>query len=102
LNLLKAKQNDRRVAIATTVDSIISPGLSKIVSVFKDTSNHVSWIFRKVTPEEAVVLDYKKRQIEYMPTEIKWDSTKTLFFETIVIMLNSREYSIHQLYKNSR
>ena len=71
---------DRKVSIASTVDTIKSAGLATIFKTFEDRNNHIiNWVFRRMTQEENVVLDYKKRQIPYNASAIKWDSTKTLF-----------------------
>lgn len=79
LNILKRDSSDRYVIIASTADTIKSAGLSKVISIFKNKLNKIRWKFRKVTQEETIVLDYKKRQANYYPDGIKWDSTKTLF-----------------------
>jgi hypothetical protein len=77
LNILNKGDNERYVAIASTRDTFTSNELSKIVSIFKFYRVH--WKFRKVTQEEEVVLDCKKRQVFYIPNAIKWDSTKIIF-----------------------
>ena len=82
LNMLNSEYQ-RWASIASTVDTIKSSGLFKIMSLFNDTLNNVKWIFRKTTIEENIVLQYKKSGNTYSPDEIKWDSTKTLFPETI-------------------
>lgn len=85
-NIQFIDKSDRQFAIASTVDTITSVGLSKILSIFKDTSNHITWTFRRTTQEENMVLSYKKRKERYYADEVKWDSTKTLFpskFENI-------------------
>jgi hypothetical protein len=74
LNILSVKDDDRFVAIGLLRDSIKSVGLTRILNVFEDTSNHIKWLLRKATKEEAIVLDYKKRQLRYYPGDIKWDS----------------------------
>ena len=83
LNILNRDSSARYVAIASTADTIKSAGLSKVITIFKNKSNKIRWKFRKVTQEETVVLDYKKRQAHYYPDEIKWDSTKTRFLLTM-------------------
>ena len=79
-NILYLKNSERLFAIASTADTIFSAGLYKIFIVLKDTSNHIDWVFRKTTQEENVVLRYKKNNKTYYAEEIKWDSTKTLFY----------------------
>ncbi len=78
-NIQYLDNSNRLFAIASTVDTITSAGLAKIFMVFKDTSNHINWKFRRTTQEENVVLDYKKKKERYDYEEIKWDSTKILF-----------------------
>ena len=76
LNILKEDTLKRYVAIASLKDTITSLGLSKIIALCNEKSNHIRWKFRMATLEELVVLNYKKRQDEYYPDKIKWDSTK--------------------------
>lgn len=77
LNILNSDRLGRVVAIASTEDTIESSGLSKIIYTLSE--NRVPWKFRKVTQEETVVLDYKRRQVVYNSRSIKWDSTKIRF-----------------------
>jgi hypothetical protein len=77
LNILNSDRLGRVVAIASTKDTIESAGLSTIVSILSE--NRVPWKFRKVTQEETVVLDYKRRNAVYYSGSVKWDSTKTRF-----------------------
>jgi hypothetical protein len=79
LNILNKDSLIRYVAVASIKDTTQSVGLSKIVTLLNDSANHIRWKFRKVTQEEAIVLDYKKRQANYYPDEIKWDTTKIRF-----------------------
>jgi hypothetical protein len=79
LNILNKDSFNRYVAVASTLDTVQSLGFSKIVTLLNDTANHIRWKFRKVTQEEAVVLDYKKKQRNYYSDEIKWDTTKIRF-----------------------
>ena len=83
LNILNIDTLNRYVSIASTQDTVKSEGLSKIIALFKDTSNHIRWKFRIVTQEEMIVLDYKKRQAKYYADEIKWDSTKIRFLTVV-------------------
>ncbi|RZJ99335.1 MAG: hypothetical protein EOO43_26785 [Flavobacterium sp.] len=78
-NIKHLDSSDRQFAIASVNDTIISSGLKKIFSVFKDKSNRITWTFRRTTPEETIVLDYKKSRKKYYAGDIKWDSTKTFF-----------------------
>ena len=85
-NIQFIDKSDRQFAIGSTVDTITSVGLSKILSIFKDTSYHITWTFRRTTQEENIVLSYKKSKERYYSDEVKWDSTKTFFppkFENI-------------------
>jgi hypothetical protein len=59
-----------------------SEPLSRIMMMFKDSSNHVKWLFRGVTQEDEIVLDYKQKKENYYPSDIKWDSTKIRFPKT--------------------
>jgi hypothetical protein len=77
LNILNINFNDRYAVIASTKDTFTSSELSKMVLMFK--LNHVRWKFRKITQEEEVVLDCKKRKEFYFSDEIKWDSTRIRF-----------------------
>ena len=79
LNILSNNSSERLVAIALSVDTIKSEPLSKIKKMFNDTSNHVRWIIRKVTQEEKIVLQYKEKNKNYYPGDIRWDSTKIRF-----------------------
>lgn len=75
--IIKYPGNSNKLfAVASVMDTITSAGLSKIFIEFKDTANHISWIFRRTTMEESVVLDYKKKNKRYNFKEIKWGSTK--------------------------
>ena len=76
LNVLTLDGSDRRVSIAFLRDTIQSAGLAKIMLTFKDTTNHVKWLFRKATQEETVVLNYKQSNQEYYADEITWDLTR--------------------------
>jgi hypothetical protein len=78
-NIQYLDDRNRIFAVASTVDTITSVGLAKIFVIFKDTSNHIKWNFRRTTQEESVVLNYKKTKERYDYEEIKWDSTKILF-----------------------
>ena len=85
-NIQYLDNSNRLFAVASTVDTITSAGLTKIFGVFKDTVNHINWRFRMTTQEENIVLDYKKRKERYDYEKVKWDSTKILFppkFENI-------------------
>jgi len=79
LNILNRDSLDRYVSVASTQDTIKSAGLAKILTLFEDKSNHIRWILRKVTQEEAIVLDYKIRRANYNSDKIKWDSAKIQF-----------------------
>ncbi|CAN5634981.1 hypothetical protein BH10BAC2_BH10BAC2_43230 [soil metagenome] len=87
LNILNIDSANRYVSIGSTQDTVKSIGLTKIIKLFKEKTNHIRWRFRKVTQEEAIVLDYKKRQASYYADAIKWDSTKTLFPPSIDDMI---------------
>ena len=79
MNILNIGYKDRFVSIASTRDTIKSEGLSKIMAIFNKRPKCVrGWIFRKVSQEEEVVLDYKKRNAFYYSGDVKWDSTKIL------------------------
>jgi hypothetical protein len=82
LNILSKNSSEKLVAIALSVDTIKSKPLSKIKMMFDDSSNHVKWLIRKVTQEEKIVLQYKEKNENYYPSEIKWDSTKIRFTRT--------------------
>jgi hypothetical protein len=77
LNILNSDRLGRAVAIASTEDTIKSGVLSTIFSILNE--NRVPWKFRKVTQEEAIVLDYKRRHAVYFSGSIKWDSSKIRF-----------------------
>jgi len=76
MNILNSDSLRRYVSIASAKDTITSLGLSKIIALCNEKSNQIRWKFRMATQEELVVLDHKKRQEEYYPDKIKWDSTK--------------------------
>lgn len=100
LNMLNSEYL-KSASLASPVDTIKSQGFLKIISLFKDPSYKVEWVFRKTTIEENIVLDYKKKREEYSPDEIKWDSTKTLFSETIERLRKTQIDSIFKIYENS-
>lgn len=76
LNILNKDSLKRYIAVASEKDTISSVGLSKIMSICKNKQNHIRWKFRMATQEEEIVLDYKKRNENYNPDKIKWDSAK--------------------------
>ena len=82
LNILSSNNSEKFVAIALSLDTIKSEPLSKIRMMFDDTSNHVKWLIRKMTQEEKIVLQYKEKNENYYPNDIKWDSTKIRFPST--------------------
>lgn len=65
---------NRKFSIAAVKDTIVSAGLTNIFSVLTDTNNHINWIFRKVTPEESIILKFKKSRDQYVSEKIDWDS----------------------------
>ena len=79
VNILNLNSSQRRVAIASIIDTIKSEGLAKLFNTFYDTSNHIKWTFRTATQEESIVLKFKKLNWEYYSDNVKWDSTKTRF-----------------------
>jgi hypothetical protein len=81
-NILNLDSSKRYVAIAPVKDTITSIGLAKMFIMCKEAKNHIRWKFRIATQEEVIVLDYKKRQANYSPDEIKWDSTKIIMPQT--------------------
>jgi hypothetical protein len=88
-------------SISSTLDTIRSTGLGKILRLFNDTANNVKWISRKTTIEENIVLKCKKEFKSYSPDEFKWDSTKTLFFENVEKYRNAKIDSGIVEHKNS-
>ena len=85
LNIQYLDNSDRQFAIALVADTITSNGLTKIFLIFKDKTNDISWIFRRTTQEENIVLNFKKsKEMYYRADEFKWDSTKTLFLPKII------------------
>jgi hypothetical protein len=78
-NIQYLDKSNRQFAIGSTADTITSIGLAKIFEIFMDTSNHVTWTFRRTTQEENIVLKFKKNKKDYYSDQVKWDSTKTLF-----------------------
>ena len=80
LNILMVDSSDRTVSIALLKDTIRSVQLLKIVAALMDTSNHATWLLRKATLEEMVVLEHKKKQAFYDPEGIEWDSTKIWYW----------------------
>jgi hypothetical protein len=79
LNILSNNNSEKLVAIALSVDTIKSKSFLKIRMMFNDPSNHVKWLIRKVTEEEKIVLQYKEKNKNYYPSDIRWDSTKIRF-----------------------
>ncbi len=79
LNIINVDSSYRLVAIASLRDTFQSSGVSKIMLTFKDTTNHIKWLFRKATQEEAVVLNYKQSGREYYSDDVHWVSTKIHF-----------------------
>jgi hypothetical protein len=76
-NLLNQDRSRRLSTISIVRDSIWSPGLFKIVEIFKQ--NHVPWLYRKTTQEESAVIKFKKMQTYYDCESVKWDSSKIRF-----------------------
>ena len=83
LNIIRGSYLNRQVVLASRLDTIRFKEFSQLVLLLKDSNNKTEWILRKTTPEEEVVLDYKKKQSEYDSKKIRWDSSKTFFMETI-------------------
>jgi hypothetical protein len=84
LNILSNGDWKKNVFISSPMDTVSSRSLSRIMKIFKDTTKHIEWNFRKTTQEENFVIEYKKRPYSYYPPDnLKWDSTKTLFPEMI-------------------
>jgi hypothetical protein len=61
----------RLTAVAVTEDTVRSQVLFDLFEFFK--TNHVSWKFRKTTPEEMVMLDFKRRHAKYYHEETLWN-----------------------------
>ena len=61
--------------VGSARDSFYSKEFSKIALVMNDKSGNI--ILRRITQEEEVVLDYKKKKIDYNPQLINWDSKRT-------------------------
>ena len=78
-NILKAEQAYKDVRVVGVTDTIKSKSLDPLMKVLTDATNHINYTIRKITHEENVVLDYKKRQEYYYPERVNWDSTKVLF-----------------------
>jgi hypothetical protein len=103
LNILKVEENKRQVVICSPQDTVYSEGLSRIMRIFKDTSNHIQFKLRKTTQEEDFVLSYKKQPSWYYnQSEFKWDSTKTLFPEIFQRIQSEETDSLLRFYETKR
>lgn len=78
-NIFNHDPDARIVAIGFLKDTIKSEGLYNLTQLLKDTSNKTRWFIRHSTQEEAIVLNFKKRQARFYPDDIHWDSSKTRF-----------------------
>ena len=78
-NILTVEEVLKDVRVVGVTDTIKSKSLDPLLKVLTDTSNHISFTIRKITYEENVVLDYKKRHDFYNSEKVDWDSTKILF-----------------------
>ncbi|HWJ29047.1 MAG TPA: hypothetical protein VNS32_21060 [Flavisolibacter sp.] len=78
-NILSLDKDYRFVSVASPVDTVTTPSFESLMDILSDTTSHVKYSIRKITQEEEVVLDHKKRQIYYDPSSIKWDSTRIWF-----------------------
>ena len=78
-NILYSKKDYKYVSIACLVDTVHSNALKKLIDIFKDRTNQTTYSIRRITQEERIVLDYKKRQINYDPDSIEWDSARIRF-----------------------
>lgn len=83
-NILNPKRDYKYISIACSIDTIRSNTLRKLIDIFKDTTQKATYSIRKITQEERIVLDYKKRQIYYDPDSIHWDSSRIRFTPKLV------------------
>ena len=67
------------VSISSSLDTVKSSPLKKLIDIFRDTTYGATYLIRRTTQEEQIVLDYKKRQIYYDPNSVVWDSSRINF-----------------------
>ena len=78
-NILSQEPSFRWVIIGLKKDTIESNGLAKLMDMLKSDSNKVKWNLRKATLEESVIVDYKRKKLNYNSDSILWDTTKIKF-----------------------
>jgi hypothetical protein len=78
-NILNVEEVLKDVRVVGVTDTIKSKSLDPLLKLLNDASHHIRFSVRRITYEESVVLDYKKRQEFYSLERVKWDSTKVLF-----------------------
>jgi hypothetical protein len=84
-NILYPKKDYKYVSIACLVDTVKSNALKKLIDIFKDRTHKTTYSIRRITQEERIVLDYKKRQIHYDPDSIAWDSSRIRFTPKLIV-----------------
>lgn len=78
-NVLFLNKNYNYVSIACSVDTVKSNSLKKLIDIFNVARQKTYYSIRRITQEERIVLDYKKKQIHYNPDSIIWDSCRIRF-----------------------
>lgn len=78
-NVLKVDKAYRSVRVTGMTNPIKSKSLLPLLNILNDKTNDINYLVRKITFEENVVLDYKKKQQFYYPDKVSWDSTKVWF-----------------------
>lgn len=78
-NILLLDKDDKYVSIACVVDTVKSASFKRLIDIFSETTHKVTYSIRRVTQEEMIVLDHKKRQLYYDPNSVHWDSSRIRF-----------------------
>jgi len=90
-NVLDNNKEKVNISIASEKDTIKSKEFSTMFSFLHDSPIKLHYCIRKTTSEENIVLFYKQRKWFYEPTKIYWDSTKTVFYTTPVVVVDTTE-----------
>lgn len=79
INVLEKKYH-HGILISSQKDTIRSEEFSDLYHFLCDSTKDIGFCVRTSTAEEDIVLLYKSRKCNYVPENILWDSTKTIFY----------------------
>lgn len=83
-NILFLDKDYKYVSIACIGDTVKSTSLKRLIDICSDTTHKVTYSIRRMTQEEIIVLDHKKRQLYYDPNSVHWDSSRIRFIPKMV------------------